>query len=93
MCYNLPIKTGARLVMTSLIQRQSDTPQRGEDMLSKEAAEARRKYKREWASRNPDKIRAQQARYWERKAHEQAAGKTDEKPAVRASPNADNPSP
>lgn len=32
------------------------------------AAEARRAYKREWARKNPDKIKAQQKRYWEKQA-------------------------
>lgn len=36
--------------------------------MTEQALEARRAYKREWARRNPDKIRAQQARHWERKA-------------------------
>lgn len=36
--------------------------------MTDKALEARRAYKREWARRNPDKIRAQQARHWERKA-------------------------
>lgn len=37
-------------------------------MLTKEAAEARRAYKRQWAKTNPDKVKAQQERYWQRKA-------------------------
>lgn len=36
--------------------------------MTEKASEARRAYKREWARRNPDKIREQQRRYWERKA-------------------------
>ena len=42
--------------------------------MTPEALEARRAYKRAWARKNPDKIKAQQARYWEK----QAAMKTDE---------------
>ncbi len=42
-------------------------------LLSPEAQEARRRYKREWARRNPDKVRAQQERYWMRKALENAS--------------------
>lgn len=42
--------------------------------MNERAAEARRRYKREWARKNPDKIRAQQARYWEKKALEAEAG-------------------
>lgn len=34
------------------------------------AAEARRAYKRKWAKENPDKVRAQQERYWAKKAAE-----------------------
>lgn len=37
------------------------------------AIEARRQYKREWARRNPEKVKAQQVRYWERKAAAAAA--------------------
>ena len=36
--------------------------------MTDKALEARRAYKREWARRNPDKIREQQRRFWERKA-------------------------
>lgn len=40
--------------------------------MTEQAMEARRAYKREWAKRNPDKVKAMQERYWQRKA-EQAA--------------------
>lgn len=36
--------------------------------MNEAAAEARRAYRREWARKNPDKIRAQQERYWAKKA-------------------------
>lgn len=36
--------------------------------MSERGNEARRAYKREWARRNPDKIREQQRRYWDRRA-------------------------
>lgn len=39
-------------------------------MMNEQAAEARRAYKRKWARENPDKVRAQQERYWTRKAEE-----------------------
>lgn len=42
--------------------------------LSQEAIEERRRYKREWNRRNRDKCREAEARYWERKAAERAAG-------------------
>ena len=32
------------------------------------AAEAKRAYMKEWRRRNPDKVRANSKRYWERKA-------------------------
>ncbi len=32
--------------------------------MTEEAKAARRAYKRAWARANPDKVRAQQARYW-----------------------------
>lgn len=34
------------------------------------AAEARRAYKRNWAKNNPDKVKAQQERYWAKRAAE-----------------------
>lgn len=34
------------------------------------AAEAKRAYMREWRAKNRDKIRANNARYWERKAQQ-----------------------
>lgn len=33
-------------------------------------AEARRQYMRTWRRNNPDKVRAQQERYWQRKGEE-----------------------
>lgn len=44
--------------------------------MDEKALAARRAYKREWARKNPDKIRAQQRRYWEKKAAE--AGEKEE---------------
>lgn len=38
--------------------------------MDKKAVEARRAYKRAWAKANPDKVRAQQERYWKRKAEQ-----------------------
>ena len=37
------------------------------------AKAARRAYKRKWAKENPDKIRAQQERYWSKRAEADAA--------------------
>jgi hypothetical protein len=39
--------------------------------MSEAAREARNAYKREWAKRNPDKVRDATRRYWERKAQAQ----------------------
>lgn len=36
--------------------------------MNEKAKEARRAYKREWNRRNREKVKAAQARYWERKA-------------------------
>ena len=41
--------------------------------MDERVKELRRAYKREWARKNPEKVRAAQARYWERRAAEQAA--------------------
>lgn len=43
--------------------------------LSPEAKEARRKYHKEWAAKNPDKVKEINRRYWERKAQAEAAGR------------------
>lgn len=39
-------------------------------MLTKEAKAARNAYRKEWAKRNPDKVRAANERYWQKKAEE-----------------------
>ena len=36
--------------------------------MDEKALEARRAYKRKWARENQDKIKAQQERYWKKKA-------------------------
>lgn len=36
--------------------------------MTEQAAEARRAYRRKWAKENPDKVRAQQERYWSKRA-------------------------
>lgn len=43
--------------------------------MDEKAREARRAYKREWARRNPDKVRAAQERYWNRRGAAEAAEK------------------
>lgn len=50
--------------------------------MTKKAAEARKQYKREWAKRNPEKIREYQERYWNKRAEEtEAALQPDSKGA------------
>ena len=38
--------------------------------MNEQAKAARRAYKREWAKQNPEKVKAQQERYWTKKAAE-----------------------
>ena len=38
--------------------------------MNEKAKEARRAYKREWARKNPDKVRAAQERFYNKKAAE-----------------------
>ena len=47
------------------------------EKISEQAQEAKRKYQREWAKKNRDKVKAAQRRYWEKKAL-QAVGRTNE---------------
>lgn len=37
-------------------------------MMDEKAKEARRAYRRKWAKNNPEKVKAQQERYWQKKA-------------------------
>lgn len=41
--------------------------------LTEAALEARRAYQREWKRKNREKVKAQQERYWQRKADQEAA--------------------
>ena len=41
--------------------------------MTENAIEARRAYKRAWAKKNRDKVKAQQERYWARRAAQAAA--------------------
>lgn len=52
--------------------------------MTDKAKEARRAYKRSWAKANPDKVKAQQRRYWERVAEREAARSTQEAPTQSA---------
>jgi len=47
--------------------------------MSAAALELQRRYKREWQRAHPDKIREYAARYWEKKAAEEAARAAAEK--------------
>lgn len=49
--------------------------------MTEKAAEARRAYKRAWARANPEKVKAQQERYWSRKAEEIEAAQAQREPA------------
>lgn len=40
--------------------------------LTDEARAARNAYRRQWAKKNKDKVKATTARYWQRKAQQQA---------------------
>lgn len=53
------------------------------------AKEARRAYKRQWARDNPDKIRAQQDRYWSKRAEADAAAAQAAREAQEAEPAAE----
>lgn len=41
--------------------------------MTDKAKAARREYKREWNRRNPDKVKAAQERYWNKKAEQAEA--------------------
>ena len=42
---------------------------------SEEAREAQREYNREWARKNPDKVKEKNRKYWERRAAKEAEEK------------------
>lgn len=41
-------------------------------MMTEQARAAQRAYKAEWRRNNPDKVKQQQERYWEKRAAQQA---------------------
>jgi len=45
--------------------------------MTAQAAEARRAYKREWAKKNPEKIREYQRKYWTKKGAEAATSEAE----------------
>lgn len=60
MCYILIINEQGEIVKKKRRIAMQD--------LSKDAIEARREYQRKWRRNNPDKVRRNNASYWERKA-------------------------
>lgn len=52
--------------------------------MSDEAVKARREYARKWREANPDKVKAAQKRYWEKKAKELQQEKENVKKANKA---------
>lgn len=40
----------------------------GKNEITMDARKAMNEYKREWRKKNPDKVKAAQARYWEKRA-------------------------
>lgn len=52
-------------------------------MLSAEAKEARKAYKRQWARDHKEQVKETQERYWERRAAKEAAARAQDKPAKR----------
>ena len=52
--------------------------------MSDEAVQARREYARKWREANPDKVKAAQKRYWEKKAKELQQEKENVKKANKA---------
>ena len=55
--------------------------------MTDEARQARREYKREWARKNPEKVKAHNERYWNKRAAAQAAAAAPD--ALEAAPAAE----
>lgn len=55
-------------------------------MMTQEALEARRAYKRKWNHNNPDKVKAAQERHWEKVAQKIAAERATEEIAAGRRP-------
>ena len=45
--------------------------------MTEQAIAARRAYRRKWAKEHPELVRAQQERYWKRKAEREAAAEKE----------------
>ena len=52
--------------------------------MNDRARTARNAYRRQWARDNKEKIRAQQERYWEKKAEQLETQKANDQPAEKA---------
>ena len=46
--------------------------------LDEQAAEERREYFRQWRAKNPDKVRENNRRYWERRASKRAEAEKEQ---------------
>ena len=68
------LRTAVRQMLTGDKPKPVRRQFAGKPVKTGPAAEARRAYKRKWAKENPDKIRAQQERYWEKRAARAAEG-------------------
>lgn len=47
-------------------------------MMTEEAKKAKNEYMKQWRKKNPDKVKANTARYWEKKARERMEQETKE---------------
>lgn len=52
--------------------------------MTEKARAAQRAYRKEWARRNPDKVKAQQERYWQRRAERMAQEAAQERQTEQA---------
>lgn len=67
LCYNMHKKC-KNSIDPQEVQKEHWSGRKEDADMTEKALEARRAYKREWQRNNPDKVRAQQERYWAKKA-------------------------
>ena len=60
-----------------IINARNTSEEREAFTMTDEAKEARRAYKREWYRKNPEKVKAQQERFYAKKAAEAAAQRAE----------------
>ena len=60
-----------------IINTRNTSEEREAFTMTDEAKEARRAYKREWYRKNPEKVKAQQERFYAKKAAEAAAQRAE----------------